>query len=80
MAEKESTSETVLQVNSFTGGYHEYQGIWTPEIGDEYELRREPLYTVDDNTVAIHGKEKDDGCTFYHNTLRTILHVSLLHT
>ena len=30
MAEKESTSETVLQVNSFIGGYHEYQEI------DEY--------------------------------------------
>ena len=39
MAEKESTSETVLQVNSFIRGYHEYQEIWTPEIGDEYELK-----------------------------------------
>ena len=40
MAEKESTSETVLQVNSFIRGYHENQEIWTPEIGDEYELKR----------------------------------------
>ena len=43
MAEKASTTETVLQVNSFIRWYHEYQEMWTPEIGDEYELRREPL-------------------------------------
>ena len=53
MAEKQSTSETVLQVNSFMRGYHEYQEIWTPEIGDEYELKREPLNAVDNNAVAI---------------------------
>ena len=47
MAEKESTSKTVLQVNSFMRWYHEYQEIWTPEIGDEYELKREPLNTVE---------------------------------
>ena len=45
MAEKESTSETVLQVNSFMRGYHEYQEVWTAEIGNEYELKREPHLT-----------------------------------
>ena len=58
MAEKESTSETVLQVNSFIRGYHEYQEIWTPEMGDEYELKREPLNTVDHNAVAIVRKRE----------------------
>ena len=58
MAEKESTSETVLQVNSFMRGYHEYQEIWTPEIGDEYELKREPLNAVDNNAVAIVRKRE----------------------
>jgi len=53
MAEKESTSVTVLQENSFFRGYHEYQEIWTPDTGDEYELKREPLNTVDHNAVAI---------------------------
>ena len=53
MAGKESTSETVLEVNSFNLGYHEYQEIWTPEIGNEYELKQQPLNTVDHNTVAI---------------------------
>ena len=54
MAEKQSTSKTVLQVNSFMRGYHEYQEIWTPEIGDEYEveLKREPLNMVDNNAVS----------------------------
>ena len=52
MAEKESTSETVLQVNSFIRGYHEFQEIGTPEKGDKYELKREPLNTVDHNAVA----------------------------
>ena len=58
MAEKESTSETVLQVNSFMRGYHEYQEIWTPEIGDEYELKREQLNMVDNNAVAIVRKRE----------------------
>ena len=58
MAEKESTSETVLQVNSFMRGYHEYQEIWTPEIGDDYKLKREPLNAVDNNAVAIVRKRE----------------------
>lgn len=57
-AGKESTNETVLEVNSFIGRYHEYQEIWTPEIGDEYELKREPLDTVDHNAVAIVHKRE----------------------
>ena len=61
MAEKESTtSETVLRVKSFIRGYHEYQEIWAPEIGDEYELKREPLNTVDSNAVAI-VRERERG-------------------
>ena len=51
MAEKESTSETILQVNSFIRGYHEYQEIWTPEKCNEYELKREPLNKVDHTTL-----------------------------
>ena len=39
-------------------GYHEYQQIWTPKIGDEYELKREPLNTVDNNAVAIVRKRE----------------------
>ena len=58
MAGKESTSETVLEVNSFTRGYHEYQEIRTLEISDEYELKREPLNTVDHNAVAIAHKRE----------------------
>ena len=53
MTETESTSETVLHLNFFIRVHHEYQEIWTPEIGDEYELRRGPLNTVDHNAVAI---------------------------
>ena len=35
MTEKELTSEIVLQVNSFITDHHEYEEIWTAEIGDE---------------------------------------------
>ena len=45
-------------MNSFIRGYHEYQEIWTPEIGDGYELRREPLNMVDHNAVAIVRKRE----------------------
>ena len=47
-------------MNSFIRGHHEYQDIWTPEIGDEYELKREPLYTVDHNAVAT-VRKRDGG-------------------
>lgn len=53
MTEKESTSKTVLQVNSSIRRYHEYQEIWTPKIGNEHKLKREQLNTVDHNAVAI---------------------------
>ena len=45
-------------MNSFIRAYHEYQEIWTPEIGDEYELKLEPLNTVDHNAVAIVRKRE----------------------
>lgn len=35
MSEKQWTTETVLQVNSFIWGYHIYQEIWTADIGNE---------------------------------------------
>ena len=56
--EKKPTSETVLQVNSFIRGN---QKICTPEIGDEYELKREPLKMVDHNAVAIVRKREKVG-------------------
>ena len=52
IAEKDSTSTTVLQVNSFIRGYHEYKKNCIPKIGDEYELKREPLSTVDAECIA----------------------------
>ena len=45
-------------MNSFLRGYHDYQELWIPEIGDEYELKREPLKTVDNNAVAIFCKRE----------------------
>ena len=61
MAEKESTSDTVLQVNSFIRGYHEYHEIWTPEIGDEYQLRRKTLRRLIKTPLQLSAKEKVGG-------------------
>ena len=58
MAEKELTSEIALQVNSFIRDYHKQQEIWTAEIGDEQELKRYPLNTIDYNAVAIVSKRE----------------------
>ena len=40
MTEKEETSETVLQVNSFIRGYYEYQEIWMNMNASESHLTR----------------------------------------
>ena len=45
--------EAVLQVKSLIRVYHEYIHIWMPHNDDEYQLKREPLNTVDPNAVAI---------------------------
>ena len=58
MREKELTSEIVLQVNSLIRDYLEYQEIWTAEIGDEQELKRERLNTIDYNAVTIISKRE----------------------
>ena len=44
IAEKESTSEAVLQVDSFIRGYVNIKKFGhAQKISDEYDLRREPL-------------------------------------
>ena len=46
-------SQSVVTVNSFVRGYHEYVDIWQPAISSEHSLRREPGNEVDKNTVAV---------------------------
>ena len=46
-------SQSVVRVNSFVRGYHEYVNIWQPAISSEHSLRREPGNEVDKNAVAV---------------------------
>ena len=46
-------SQSVVRVNSFVRGYHEYVDIWQPAISSEHSLRREPGNEVDKNAVAV---------------------------
>ena len=40
-------------INSYIRGYHAYQDNWTPSIGDELVLRREPDNSKDHFAVAV---------------------------
>ena len=42
-----------LEVNSFIRGYHAYKDVWTPFIGEELLLRREPDNVKDRSAVAV---------------------------
>jgi hypothetical protein len=46
-----------FEICSFVRGYHAYQDIWTPIIGEQLVLGREPTNTHDDEAVAVfrHG-------------------------
>ena len=56
------SSQSVVRVNSFVRGYHEYLDIWQPAISSEHSLRREPGNEVDKNAVAV-ARETQSGNT-----------------
>ena len=46
------------RLTSHVKGYHEYKGIWKPEIGDVLKTKREPENKTDKFAVAV-MKEKE---------------------
>ncbi len=56
MTSTSSTRLADIEVNSFVRGYHAYKEGWTPFIGEELVLRREPDNVKDRSAVAV---EKD---------------------
>ena len=46
------------RLTSYVKGYHEYKGIWKPEIGDVLKPKREPENKTDKFSVAV-VKKKD---------------------
>ena len=43
----------VLELTSFVRGYHAYQTIWDPKVGDVLRLEREPTNCKDRFAVAV---------------------------
>ena len=43
----------ILEIDSFVRGYHAYQDIWQPTVGDILPLRREPSNDKDSLAVSI---------------------------
>ena len=43
----------VLELRSFVRGYHAYQTIWDPTVGDTLRLEREPTNSKDGFAVAV---------------------------
>ena len=50
---KEIMSSEIVVIKSFIRGYHAYMEIWNPKIDKEYELKREPRNTTDENAVVV---------------------------
>ena len=42
-----------LEVTEFDRGYHAYQDIWNPLVGESLLLKREPDNSVDSSAVAV---------------------------
>ena len=42
-----------LRVRLYIRGYHAYMDIWSPKVGDQLILRREPENVVDVNAVSV---------------------------
>ena len=56
---QESVAAPVLAsvgINSYIRGYHAYQDNWTPSIGEELVLRREPDNSKDHFAVTRDGE------------------------
>ena len=53
------------RLTSHVKGYHEYKGIWKPEIGDVLKTKREPENKTDKLAVAV-MKEKEKGLVIGH--------------
>ena len=51
-----------LEVSSCVHGYHVYQDIWTPAVGEELDCIREPTNSSDRHAVAV----VKDGSTVGH--------------
>ena len=43
----------ILEIDLFVRGYHAYQDIWQPTVGDILPLRREPSNDKDSLAVSI---------------------------
>ena len=48
------------RLTSHVKGYHEYKGIWKPEIGDVLKTKREPEKNPDKFAVAVMKEKKKE--------------------
>ena len=49
------------EFDSYIRGYHAYQDIWTPVVGESLLLRREPDNSVDSSAVAVLREDQTVG-------------------
>ena len=47
------SDSSCVEISSFIRGYHDYQDIWQPLVGEVLLLRREPTNIKDTQAVAI---------------------------
>ena len=52
----------VFEFKSYIRGYHAYQDLWTPQLGDVLPIKQEPTNVEDKFAVAV----KCDGCVVGH--------------
>ena len=54
------------EFNSYIRGYHAYQELWTPVVGENLLLRREPNNSVDPSAVAVLKEDQTVGHVPYN--------------
>ena len=53
-----SQNLAVLELASFVRGYHAYQTVWDPKVGDVLRLEREPTNSKDRLAVAVMDRSR----------------------
>ena len=49
-----SSTVEVLEIDSYVRGYHAYQDVWSPVIGESLLVKRESTNSKDANAVVVH--------------------------
>ena len=66
----------MTEFDSYIRGYHAYQDIWNPVVGESLLLKREPDNSVDSSAVAVWREDEIVAQTWIMTIGRTTLWIA----